>query len=75
MDLWRCTICGCDYDEAQAKRRRRGERAIRQVGIVVCSAACWRKRESLQTMAWQRRNWRRYLAAHKLAARRRRRRR
>jgi hypothetical protein len=28
---WHCVICGCDFDEAQAKRRRRGEPPIASV--------------------------------------------
>jgi len=37
------------------------------------SDECRRKRDSRQTIAWQKRNWKKYLEAHKFAARRRRR--
>ena len=72
--FWRCVICGASYDEAQEKRQRRVEPPISQARTVVCSAECRRRRDSLQTIAWQQRNWRRYLRTRKLAASRRRRR-
>ena len=43
LGLWRrgrCVICGCDFDEAQAKRRRRQESPIASVVVQTCSWAC-----------------------------------
>ncbi len=37
---WRCRECGCGFAEAQAKRRRRGEREIRSLKARTCSARC-----------------------------------
>jgi hypothetical protein len=37
---WRCRECGCSFEEAQAKRRRRGEREIRTLLARTCSARC-----------------------------------
>ncbi len=67
---WRCSECGCTLDEAQAKRRRRGEPLIWMIRTVVCSEKCRRKRESKQTIAWQKRNWANYLASRRERRRR-----
>src|SRR5574341_450967 len=46
VEVWRCVICGCSYDAAQAKRRRRGEPPISQARTVVCSAECRRRAQA-----------------------------
>ena len=46
MTTWRCVICGCDFDQAQAKRRRRREPFIRSIVVQTCSRACEEQRQS-----------------------------
>lgn len=37
MATWRCVTCGCNFDQAQAKRRRRHEPPIATVRAQTCS--------------------------------------
>jgi rubredoxin len=46
VTTWRCVICGCDFDEAQARRRRRHEPPISSVKVQTCSRACEEKRQA-----------------------------
>jgi rubredoxin len=55
MVHWHCSECGCGYDEAQTKRRRRGEPPIGSVIVQTCSRACEEKRQDRLERARQER--------------------
>ncbi len=52
--VWRCQECRCSFREAQAKRRRRGEREIRSLKARTCSAACRRMYRTRIIRRWDR---------------------
>lgn len=55
MASWRCVICGCDFDEAHAKRRRRREPPIATVKVQTCSRECEEKRKAARAEAQRQR--------------------
>jgi rubredoxin len=71
MTTWRCLVCGCDFDEAQAKRRRRHEPPIGSVVVQTCSSACEEKREAARAQARRERRARHERRVHRVRKRRR----
>ncbi len=55
MEEWHCSECGCSFDEAQEKRRQRGELLIRTVQEQRCSTECRRIHRRRVVAIWRRR--------------------